>query len=214
MHKGSTAHSLRVGLCVSLWSLIMKSNTVQSLNMLSHRPLRDSQLNAKHADIAAKMHMNACWLLRALEQMTDVADNKKKHASRRVREMKYIWKEAKQREELSSAAVAKGGLALTNPFFFDLFIQMKEQNEAGLCRTIALSPQTLTWSAFTRALIIFNYAHFLTSCNSYTAGLKLSSCPSAPLQPPSFVLLSFSSPDSMPVVSADKLNGPELQLVV
>lgn len=39
MHKGSTAHSLCVGLCVLLWSLIMKSNTMQSLNTLSHRPL-------------------------------------------------------------------------------------------------------------------------------------------------------------------------------
>lgn len=200
--------------CVPLKSHNEEQHRPISKHAVTQAPLRDSQLNAKHADIAAKMHMNACWLLRALEQMTDVADNKKKHASRRVRERKYIWKEAKQREELSSAAVAKGGLALTNPFFFDLFIQMKEQNEAGLCRTIALSPQTLTWSAFTRALIIFNYAHFLTSCNSYTAGLKLSGCPSAPLQPPFFVLLSFSSPDSMPVVSADKLNGPELQLVV
>lgn len=60
------------------------------------------------------------------------------------------------REELSSMAAAQGGLAFTNPFFFDLFIQMKEQRQAGLCGTIALSPQTLTWSAFTRVLIIFN----------------------------------------------------------
>lgn len=43
------------------------------------------------------------------------------------------------REELSSVA-AQGGLAFTNPFFFDLFIQMKEQQQAGLCGTIALSP--------------------------------------------------------------------------
>lgn len=48
------------------------------------------------------------------------------------------------REELSSVATAQGGPAFTNPFFFDLFIQMKEQRQAGLCGTIALSPQTLT----------------------------------------------------------------------
>ncbi len=47
-------------------------------------------------------------------------------------------------EEPSSVAAAQGGLAFTNPFFFDLFIQMKEQRQAGLCGTIALSPQTLT----------------------------------------------------------------------
>lgn len=50
-----------------------------------------------------------------------------------------IW-----REKLSSVAAAQGGPAFTNPFFFDLFIQMKEQRQAGLCGTIALSPQTLT----------------------------------------------------------------------
>lgn len=47
-------------------------------------------------------------------------------------------------EQLSSVAVAQGGLAFTNPFFFDLFIQMKEQRRAGLRGTITLSPQTMT----------------------------------------------------------------------
>lgn len=213
MHKGSTAHSLCVGLCVSLWSLIMKSNTVQSLNMLSHRPLFAIHKLMPSMQI---LQLKCIWMLADFcvhwnkWRMSQITKRNTHHGGCE----RGSTFEKKQREELSSAAVAKGGLALTNPFFFDLFIQMKEQNEAGLCRTIALSPQTLTWSAFTRALIIFNYAHFLTSCNSYTAGLKLSGCPSAPLQPPFFVLLSFSSPDSMPVVSADKLNGPELQLVV
>lgn len=48
--------------------------------------------------------------------------------------------EKKRREDLSSVAVAQGGLAFTNPLFFDLFIQMKEQRRAGLCGTIVLSP--------------------------------------------------------------------------
>lgn len=56
----------------------------------------------------------------------------------RERERKCIRK--KRREDLSSVAVAQGGLAFTNPLFFDLFIQMKEQRRAGLCGTIALSP--------------------------------------------------------------------------
>lgn len=58
-------------------------------------------------------------------------------------------------------------------FFLDLFIHMEEQQRAGLYETIELSPQTLTWSAFASALIIFNYAHLSTSCNSYSPGLGL-----------------------------------------
>lgn len=72
--------------------------------------------------------------------MTD--EGKKETQGRSVRERGSAFEKESEcwGEELSSVA-AQGGLAFTNPFFFDLFIQMKEQWRAGLGGTIALSPK-------------------------------------------------------------------------
>lgn len=76
--------------------------------------------------------------------MKNIGANKKGNGERRsARERGSAFEKESEcwREEPSSVA-AQGGLAFTNPFFFDLFIQMKEQQQAGLCGTIALSPRT------------------------------------------------------------------------
>lgn len=96
------------------------------------------------------------WPLHSLQPMENSGANKNGDTRRRTKRVSELEKESECRREELSSVPAQGGLAFTNPFLFDLFIQMKEQRQAGLCGTIALSPQTLTWSAFTRTLIIYN----------------------------------------------------------